>query len=76
MSNENNVGISEISEHRDRQISIDEIKEELKRIEPSEPQKEESVAEATPPLTANSNWKALYRDIANYAKTLRQTNDE
>ncbi|HIW34050.1 MAG TPA: hypothetical protein IAA29_14805 [Candidatus Paenibacillus intestinavium] len=40
-----------------------------------EQQKEESVAEAASPSTANSNWKALYRDIAAYAKNLRKSNE-
>jgi len=76
MNKENNVGISEVYQPRDGKISMDEITTTIERKELSEPQKEESVAQATPPLTANSNWKALYRDIATYAKSLRQSNDE
>ncbi|MCR8659027.1 hypothetical protein [Paenibacillus endoradicis] len=76
MNKENNVGISEVLQHADEQMSIHEITDVIERTEPSEGQKEEAVALATAPLTANSNWKALYRDIATYAKSLRQSNDE
>ena len=75
MNSENNVGISEKLQHSDHQMSLEEKTTEADSVESSEQKEEERVANATPPLTANSNWKALYRDIAAYAKTLKQSND-
>ncbi|HIW34450.1 MAG TPA: hypothetical protein IAA29_16865 [Candidatus Paenibacillus intestinavium] len=74
--NNNNVGISEKMPLEEQQISSDELLTVSEATVAKEQQKEENVAGATSPSTENSNWKALYRDIAAYAKTIRKSNEQ
>lgn len=68
MSKENDLSTTEQLKKVDPSIAV-------KQEAPLEKEVEEVVAStATPPLTANSHWKALYREIAIYAKGLRDSN--
>lgn len=76
MNNDDNVGISEKLTHSDHQMSTDEMTTTTDPVKSIKQHKEENIAQATPPPTANADWKALYRDIAAYAINLRQSNVE